>query len=79
VALIQAMISERTMGVWINKIFRASAAKNGKIVRRSKADVLRNGGYKALLAEVKKRKFHMLRTGGQYVIICNKGYFKTLC
>jgi hypothetical protein len=64
---------------WINGIFKAGAVNKGGIVRRKKADVLKNGGYKALLNEVKKRTFHMLRTGGQYVIICNKGKLKILC
>jgi glutamine amidotransferase-like uncharacterized protein len=63
---------------WITDIFRAGAANKGGIVRRSKKTVLANGGYKALRAEVKRRSFHMLRTGGQYVIICNRGYFRTL-
>jgi hypothetical protein len=64
---------------WIGQIFRAGAVNKGGIVRRSKADVLRNGGYTALRTEVKKRGFHMIRTGGQYVIICNRGDFKLLC
>lgn len=64
---------------WITDIFSAGAVNKGGIVRRSKADVLKNGGYKALRAEVKRRGFHMIRTGGQYVIICNKGDFKLLC
>ncbi|AWP23262.1 N-(5'-phosphoribosyl)anthranilate isomerase [Acidiferrobacter sp. SPIII_3] len=61
------------MSEWINNIFRAGAVNKGGVVRRQKADVLKNGGYKALLKEVKKRHFHLLRTGGQYIIICNKG------
>jgi len=64
---------------WIDQIFRAGAVNKGGIVRRSKADVLKNGGYQALLGAVKKRGFHLVRTGGQYVIICNKGQIKVLC
>lgn len=51
----------------------------GGIVRRSKADVLKNGGYQALRAAVKARRFHLIRTGGQYVVICNTGEIKVLC
>lgn len=67
------------MSVWINDIFKAGAVNKGGIVRRSKASVLKNGGYKALKSAVKKRGFHLIRTGGQYVVICNKGDFKLLC
>lgn len=63
---------------WIKDIFRAGAVNKGGIVRRSKETVERNGGYIALLEEVKRRRFHLIRTGGQYVVICNKGYFKLL-
>lgn len=64
---------------WITDIFKAGAVNKGGIVRRSKASVLKNGGYQSLKREVKQRKFHLIRTGGQYVVICNKGNFKVLC
>jgi len=64
---------------WIRDIFKAGAVNKGGIVRRSKKDVMNHGGYVALRHEVKKRGFHMIRTGGQYVVICNKGDFKLLC
>jgi hypothetical protein len=64
---------------WIQDIFRAGAVNKGGIVRRSRSDVIANGGYLTLKQEVKRRGFHMLRTGGQYVIVCNKGDFKILC
>jgi hypothetical protein len=64
---------------WIQDIFRAGAVNKGGIVRRSKPDVLRNGGFKALRREVERRGFHLLRTGGQYVVIYNKGAVKILC
>jgi hypothetical protein len=67
------------MSTWISQIFRAGAVNKGGIVRRSKVDVVRNGGYKALLTAVKQRGFHLVRTGGQYVVICNKGQIKVLC
>ena len=67
------------MTKWIRDIFRAGAVNKGGIVRRSRKTVRKNGGYKALLREVKRRKFHLIRTGGQYVIVCNKGQVKMLC
>lgn len=67
------------MARWIDNIFKAGAVNKGGVVRRSKETVLKNGGYKELRAQVERRKFHLIRTGGQYIIICNKGYFKTIC
>ena len=67
------------MTVWINDIFRAGAVNKGGIVRRSRKDVQKYGGYKALLSEVKKRKFHLIRTGKQYIVIFNQGVFRLHC
>ena len=56
---------------FINNIFRADAAKNGGVVRRSKNDVERIASHAELEKEVKLRNFHLLEAGDQYVIICN--------
>jgi hypothetical protein len=61
------------MSAFINAIFKAASAKNGGIVRRSKASVLKCASYTQLKSAVKKRGFHLLRSGGQYIVICNKG------
>ena len=64
---------------WIKQIFKAQAVKNGGIVRRKVDNVKKYATVKELKAEVKRRKFHMLQTGDQYLIICNPGYFRTIC
>ena len=46
------------------------------MVRRKKASVQRYASFKELARECKKRKFHLFRNGGQYIIICNKGQFR---
>lgn len=66
------------MSAWINEIFQAAAVNKGGVVRRSKASVLRNASYRQLKTEVKRRKFHLLRNGGQYIVICNRGDFRFL-
>lgn len=58
---------------WINQWFRAKAVSNGGIIRRSVKDVKAYASYALLLAEVRRRKFHLLRCGGQYVVLCNSG------
>jgi hypothetical protein len=63
---------------FIKQIFAAAAASKGGIVRRSRASVKKYASFRQLRAAVKKRGFHLLRSGGQYIVFCNKGDFKLL-
>jgi hypothetical protein len=67
---------EATMSKWINQIFRAAQVRKKGIVRRSKKTVLKHASFKELARACRQRKFHLLRNGGQYLIICNKGDFR---
>jgi len=64
---------------WIRQIFAAKAARSGGIVRRKVYSVKKYASQKALRDEVKRRGFHMLRIEDQYLISCNKGYFRVIC
>lgn len=64
---------------WLRQIFRAQSVRNGGIVRRSVADVKKYASFKDLKSEVKRRGFHLLRTGDQYVILCHKGELRIIC
>lgn len=64
---------------WINQIFQAQAVRNGGIVRRKMASVAQYASAADLEAEVKRRKFHMVVSGDQYVILCNTGQFHLIC
>ena len=66
------------MTKWINDIFAAGAVNKGNRTPQQ-GNRPKNGGYRALLAEVKHRRFHLIRTGGPYIVICNTGIIKTLC
>jgi hypothetical protein len=44
--------------------------------RRKKRSVVKYASFAELSRETKKRGFHLLRNGGQYIIICNKGQFR---
>jgi hypothetical protein len=63
---------------WMAQWFRAKAVRNGGVIRRNVADVNRFASYKLLLAEVRRRKFHLIRCGGQYIVLCNPGTIKIL-
>lgn len=64
------------MSQWVENIFTAKIAKEDGIVRRKKTTVARYASVDELIAAVKKRKFHMIETGDQYVIVCNTGAIK---
>lgn len=64
---------------WLRQIFRAQSVRSGGIVRRSVADVKKYASFKDLKHEVKRRGFHLLRTGDQYVILCHTGELRIIC
>lgn len=61
------------MSQWIENIFSAKIATEDGIVRRKKTTVMKYASRDALIAAVRKRKFHLIETGDQYVIVCNSG------
>ncbi len=64
---------------WINQIFTSQQARNDGVVRRSRADTLQYASFAALRLEVRRRGFHMIRTGEQYVIFCHTGELRLVC
>lgn len=64
---------------WLNQIFAAGQVNKQGIVRRSVNSVKAYASEAALLAEVKQRNFHMVRSGGQYLIFCHQGNFQVMC
>ena len=69
----------RTAQQWIHDIFLAQAARNGGVVRRKIASVMQYASAQDLEAEVRRRGFHMVVSGDQYVILCNAGQFRLVC
>ncbi len=67
------------MNSWIERIFDAEAADKGAVVRRSIDDVEKLGSLAELLAECRKRDYHLIETGDQFVVICNSGVIKIHC
>lgn len=58
---------------WLAQVFRAGSVAKGNIVRRKKSSVERYASLASLEAEVKRRGFHLVETGDQVIVICNKG------
>lgn len=64
---------------WVDQIFDAKIVKKDGIVRRKKAAVSRYASFDELLEQVKERGYHLIETGDQYVVFCNKGALKIHC
>ena len=64
---------------WIDAIFDAKQVKDGGIVRRKVSSVDSYASEAQLVEAAKSRHFHMIRSGPQYVILCQSGEFRVLC
>ena len=67
------------MGAWLDQVFQAGQANRGGVVRRSVHDVNHYSSQAELIAEAKRRGFHVIETGDQYVILCNEGFVAIHC
>ena len=64
---------------WLDEIFSAKAATRGGVVRRSVRDVEREVGRARFISEVRRRGFHLVECGGQFIVICNQGQVQIIC
>ena len=65
--------------VWLDDLFSAKAVGKGGIIRRAVRDVDREIGRPALFTEVRRRGFHLIECGGQFIVICNPGQLQIIC
>jgi hypothetical protein len=49
------------------------------VIRRNKSDVDRKIGRDRLELEVRKRGFHLVEAGNQFLIICDRGDIRLIC
>jgi hypothetical protein len=64
--------------VWLHQVFQTKSVANGGIVRRSVRDIEREIGRDPLIAEVRRRGFHLLECGGQFIVVCNTGQLRVI-
>lgn len=64
---------------WLDGIFAAKAVGKGGIVRRAVRDVEREMGRGIFVREVRRRGFHLIECGGQFIVICNTGQMQIFC
>lgn len=64
---------------WLTQMFHCQAARSGGVIRRQVVDVEREVGIPALLAEVQRRRFRLIRTPTHFVIVCTDGPIEIIC
>ena len=57
---------------WLNRLFAAKAAE-GQVIRRNIDWVDRAVGRDRFIAELRARRFHLLQTADQFVVVCHPG------
>ena len=74
-----AFVASDRIALWAERLFSAQAVASGGVMRRSVRGVERDVGRAAFVAEVRRRGFHAVECGGQFVIICNTGLMQVVC
>lgn len=59
--------------IWIDQIFAAKAVARGGVIWRNIAWVDAEVRRDRFVSEVRKRGYHLVQTGQQFVVICNTG------
>jgi hypothetical protein len=64
---------------WLEQVFDAQQAQVGGVVRRALRDVERFSSMAELVDEARRRRFHVIETGDQVVILCHEGELAIHC
>lgn len=67
------------MNKWTRTWFRANQANSGGVVRRQRKSVDTYSDMAYVVAEARKRGWHVLETGGQVVLLCHEGELVIHC
>lgn len=62
----------------VGQVFAAQSVERGAVIRRKVAWVEREIGRQRFELEVRRRGFHLIETGGQFVVICNSDGLKVI-
>lgn len=65
--------------VELSFIFASDSAKNGGVIRRSVKNLVRIATREQIVEAVRTRRFHMVETGGQFVIFCHDEPLRLIC
>jgi hypothetical protein len=74
-----SIFRQTTPDGWIADVFGAKSVARGGVIRRDLRWIDREIGRDRFLAEVRARGFHLIETGGQWIVICNTGFLRVIC
>lgn len=63
---------------WLDQVFAAKAVETGGVIRRKADWVAREIGRDRFEDEVRRRRFHLIETGADLVVICHAGPIRML-
>ena len=75
----ETIIRQTTPEGWIAEVFGAKSVARGGVIRRDLRWIDREVGRGRFIAEVRARGFHLIETGGQWIVICNTGFLRMIC
>lgn len=75
----ETIIRQTTAAGWIAEVFGAKSVARGGVIRRDLGWIDREIGRERFIAEVRARGFHLIETGGQWIVICNTGFLRVIC
>lgn len=64
---------------WLAELFGAQTVAKGGIVRRKRRSVERYVTLASLLAEVRRRGFHLIEHGEDLIILCSAATVRVVC
>ena len=64
---------------WIAEVFSAKSVARGGVIHRDLRWIDREIGRDRFIAEVRARGFHLVETGGQWIVICNTSFLRVVC
>jgi hypothetical protein len=60
------------MSAWVDQMFRSKIAKRGEVVRRKISSIGKFASRALVEAECRRRGFHIVEHGDQWLIFCDK-------
>lgn len=60
------------MSAWVMQIFQSDIARRGGVVRRKISSIERYASRGAVRLECKRRKYHIVEHGDQWLILCDR-------
>lgn len=66
------------MSKWIDQVFESQIAKRGGVVRRKISSIDKETSQAELKRECRKRGYHIVQHGDQWLIFCDKAFVKII-